>query len=93
MLPLTGNNTINKKLGTRHRAALGLSENSDALVIVVSEETGVISLAVNGRLTRNFDKEKLKSILIKIMKKRRKKRVKSIEERVKAWIMKKRRKI
>lgn len=93
VLPLTGNNTINKKLGTRHRAALGLSENSDALVIVVSEETGVISLAVNGRLTRNFDKEKLKSILIKIMKKRRKKRVKSIEERVKAWIMKKRRKI
>ena len=60
VLPLTNNNSINKKLGTRHRAGIGLSENSDALVIIVSEETGVISLAIGGRLTRNYDKEKLK---------------------------------
>ena len=86
VLPLTNNNSINKKLGTRHRAAIGLSENSDALVIVVSEETGVISLAVNGRLTRNYDKEKLKSILLKIMEKRDGKKVKSASEKPPTWI-------
>ncbi|MDY4078544.1 MAG: diadenylate cyclase CdaA [Clostridium sp.] len=86
VLPLTKNNSINKKLGTRHRAAIGLSENSDALIIVVSEETGVISLAVNGRLTRNYDKEKLKSILLRIMEKRDTKKVKTAGEKVKTWI-------
>ena len=86
VLPLTNDNNINKKLGTRHRAAIGLSENSDALVIVISEETGVISLAINGRLTRNYDREKLKVILLKIMEYRDTKRVKTFGEKVKTWI-------
>lgn len=56
---------IDKSLGSRHRAAIGMSENSDALVIVVSEETGQISVALNGVLTRDYTREKLKSTLEK----------------------------
>ena len=54
---------INKKLGSRHRAAIGMSENSDAIVIVVSEETGQISVAMNGVLTRDYSREKLNALL------------------------------
>ena len=55
---------INKKLGSRHRAAIGMSENSDAVVIVVSEETGQISVAMNGVLTRDYTRDKLKMLLL-----------------------------
>ncbi|WP_373368732.1 diadenylate cyclase CdaA [Clostridium weizhouense] len=86
VLPLTSNNTINKKLGTRHRAAIGLSEVSDSLIIIVSEETGVVSLAINGKLRRGYDKEKLRKVLLSIIENRSKKNVKSAGERVKSWL-------
>ncbi|MEE3403970.1 MAG: diadenylate cyclase CdaA [Acutalibacteraceae bacterium] len=60
ILPLTKNNSyVSAELGTRHRAAIGISENSDAVIVVVSEETGNISMAVNGVLTRDYTRETL----------------------------------
>lgn len=63
ILPLTKSDKVSIELGTRHRAAIGMSENSDAVIVVVSEETGQISIAVNGILTRNYTRETLKSEL------------------------------
>lgn len=62
-LPLSSNENIVKELGTRHRAAIGMSENSDALVLVVSEETGGISVAIDGTLHRNLSRKRLETIL------------------------------
>jgi len=59
ILPLTDNKNVDINLGTRHRAALGISEQSDAVVLVVSEETGIISLAINGVLLHDFTRDSL----------------------------------
>ena len=62
-LPLTENPNLSKELGTRHRAGLGITEISDSVVIIVSEETGVISLAHEGKLIRYLDEKTLRSTL------------------------------
>ena len=67
-LPLTDNMGISKELGTRHRAALGISERSDSLSIIVSEETGAISIAENGSIARYIDAKTLKQILVDMYK-------------------------
>lgn len=67
LLPLSSN-TVDYQLGTRHRAALGITEQTDAVCVVVSEETGVISLANNGRLVRNLDEGKLTRVLSILMR-------------------------
>lgn len=64
ILPLTQNNALDSELGTRHRAAIGMSEHSDAVVVVVSEETGAISVSVNGTLTRNVTTGALREMLL-----------------------------
>ena len=65
ILPLTNNNLLSRELGTRHRAAVGMSESSDAIVVVVSEETGAISVAERGTLKRNISDGDLREILMK----------------------------
>jgi diadenylate cyclase len=65
VLPLSKSSEIPKKYGTRHRAGLGISEESDAIAVIVSEETGEISVAVGGKFHRNLDQELLKSLLLK----------------------------
>lgn len=67
-LPLTDNSGLSKELGTRHRAALGISERSDGLAIIVSEETGAISIAENGSISRYLDSKTLRQILIDMYK-------------------------
>ena len=62
-LPLTDEPNLGKELGTRHRAGIGISEQSDAVAIIVSEETGIISIAHDGVLTRYLDEKKLRSLL------------------------------
>ena len=69
VLPLTANTNLSSELGTRHRAALGLSETSDAIIVVVSEETGKISIAINGSLMRNMTRQSLERALTKLLNK------------------------
>ena len=65
-LPLTDNNQLSKDIGTRHRAALGMTEKSDAIAVIVSEETGYVSYAIDGKLYRNIQIEELEKLLAKI---------------------------
>lgn len=66
VLPLTSNRNLHKSLGTRHRAGIGITENSDALVLVVSEETGIISIAEDGRLRRYLDTKEVEKQLLNL---------------------------
>jgi diadenylate cyclase len=71
LLPLTQNPHVSTSLGTRHRAAMGLSEETDAVSVVVSEETGDISISVNGRLTRHLDEKEFGRVLNNIFRPKR----------------------
>jgi diadenylate cyclase len=66
-LPLTKNPSISRELGTRHRAAIGITEDTDAVSIVVSEETGLISFIDGGRMKRNLDTNQLRGLLLNAM--------------------------
>lgn len=66
VLPLTQNKSLSKDLGTRHRAGIGITENSDAISLIVSEETGVISVAVDGKLTRFLDIKTVEKTLLNL---------------------------
>ena len=90
VLPLADDNDIAKELGTRHRAAIGISKESDSIVVIVSEETGKISIAKDGTLIADVNEEALKKILISnvvtkrfaVEKKERRNKLKQIRERL-----------
>lgn len=71
LFPLSQREEISRSLGTRHRAAIGITEETDALVLVVSEETGVVSVAYNGRLRRGLDGDRLRRIILSVMRRRK----------------------
>ena len=85
LLPLTDDRSLSTELGTRHRAAIGLSEQCDAVVVIVSEETGTISVAEAGRIYRHLDSEQLKQYLMPIFSPRKT----TLKEAVLKWRQKK----
>ena len=85
LLPLTENRSLSTELGTRHRAAIGLSEQCDALILIVSEETGIISVAENGHIHRRIDSAKLRRYLKPIFEPEKM----SLKEMIKNWRNKK----
>ncbi|MEG2703246.1 MAG: DNA integrity scanning protein DisA nucleotide-binding domain protein, partial [Clostridia bacterium] len=66
ILTLSDSKGVSRELGTRHRAALGITETTDAITLIVSEETGIISMARNGRLTRHLDRAALEEVLTSV---------------------------
>lgn len=72
ILPLTDNEALDRDFGTRHRAAIGVTEQSDCIVVVVSEESGIISLAINGKIVRNLTEDQLKKELNRRLEKPKK---------------------
>lgn len=85
ILPLTENSALGSEVGTRHRAAVGMSENSDAVVVVLSEETGILSLAVSGVLKRNYSLESLRSSLEKML-------LSESDDSVRRWLQRRKKK-
>ncbi|MCF7817494.1 MAG: diadenylate cyclase CdaA [Kiritimatiellales bacterium] len=71
LFPLSQKEELSKTLGTRHRAAIGITEETDAIVVVVSEETGAISVAYNGRLRRGLEEERLRRVLTSMLRRER----------------------
>jgi diadenylate cyclase len=67
LFPLSQREELSKSLGTRHRAAIGMTEETDSIVIIVSEETGTISVAYKGRLSRGLDEERLRRVLSAVL--------------------------
>ncbi|RKX47377.1 MAG: TIGR00159 family protein [Verrucomicrobia bacterium] len=68
LFPLSQKEELSKTLGTRHRAAIGITEETDAIVVVVSEETGAVSVAYNGRLRRGLNEERLRRVLSSMLR-------------------------
>lgn len=71
LFPLSQKEELSKSLGTRHRAAIGVTEETDAIVVVVSEETGAISMAYNGKLRRGLEEERLRRMLSSMLRRER----------------------
>jgi diadenylate cyclase len=92
VLPLSAsgilNRTPDRQMGLRHRAALGMSEASDAIALVVSEETGAISIAHAGRMLRRLDPERLENILIAFFRPQNGKRDAAWYEKILPWLFK-----
>jgi diadenylate cyclase len=71
LFPLSQKAELSKTLGTRHRAAIGITEETDAIVVVISEETGAVSIAYNGRLRRGLSEERLRRVLSSMLRRER----------------------
>jgi len=86
VLPLTQNKNLSKDLGTRHRAGIGVTEVSDAIALIVSEETGIISIAVDGRLSRFLDLKSVEKSLTKLYMSTHEQETRSWKEMIRSFL-------